>query len=221
MSARRQVADHRPGLGEIGSSGLLPQGFLFDVKFLRDQMDESRKGYPGIGRRKYFCLLPQALNEFAAAQDSCIMGLPLSGRILFSRRPAQTAADQLIPPSFADSISNKLSVCPAGPFSAAAKQGENFIRLLALQLPFPHDDRMAGPGVGVQLLDAFRQAGPQRVEVDVADQFEEIRLFLADNGLVAILEKVAGPLVAKVEDHGIAGQKPAHESGKPCLPRPE
>lgn len=75
-----------------------------------------------------------------------------------------------------------------------------------------------GPGIGIKLLDAFHQAGPQGVEVDVADQLKQVKVFLADDGLVTVLEKMAGSLMAKVEDHRIAGQKPQHEDGKPCLP---
>jgi len=46
--------------------------------------------------------------------------------------------------------------------------------------------------------------------VDIADQFEEIRIFFADNGLVAVLEKMAGALMSFVEGDGISGHEFPH-----------
>jgi hypothetical protein len=51
--------------------------------------------------------------------------------------------------------------------------------------------------------------------MDVADKFEEIGIFLADNGFVSILEKMTATLVPIVEIHGIACQKASHKDGKP------
>jgi len=42
--------------------------------------------------------------------------------------------------------------------------------------------------------------------VDISCQFEKIRIFLADDRLVTILEKMAMPLVAKIEIDHITGQ---------------
>lgn len=53
--------------------------------------------------------------------------------------------------------------------------------------------------------------------MDVAEQFMQICIFLADNGFVSILEKVAASFMALVEINGIARKKPPHEPGKSCL----
>jgi len=47
--------------------------------------------------------------------------------------------------------------------------------------------------------------------VDVADQFQEIRIFFADDRFVSVLEKVATPLVSFVEGDGISGHQPSHD----------
>ena len=47
--------------------------------------------------------------------------------------------------------------------------------------------------------------------MDVADQFEQIRLFFADDGLVPVLEEMSGSLVSKIEGDGIAGQQAPHK----------
>ena len=52
------------------------------------------------------------------------------------------------------------------------------------------------------------------IEMDVAEQLEEIRIFFADDGFVPVLKKMAGSLVAKIEDYGVAGQQAAHKAGE-------
>jgi len=47
--------------------------------------------------------------------------------------------------------------------------------------------------------------------MDVADQLQEIRIFFADDGFVAILEKVATTFVSFVEGDGVSGHHSAHD----------
>ena len=54
--------------------------------------------------------------------------------------------------------------------------------------------------------------------MDVANQLKQIAVFLAGDGFVAILKKMAGSFVLKVKDNRVAGQKPPHEHGKLCFP---
>jgi hypothetical protein len=50
--------------------------------------------------------------------------------------------------------------------------------------------------------------------VDVAEQLQEVRLFLHQDGLEAVLEEVAGAAVAAVEVDGIPGEQAAHQGGE-------
>jgi hypothetical protein len=59
--------------------------------------------------------------------------------------------------------------------------------------------------------EVLRQSGPQRIEVDVTDQLQEVGVLLADDGLIAILEEMARPVVSQVEINGVPGKEPAHE----------
>ena len=55
--------------------------------------------------------------------------------------------------------------------------------------------------------------------MDVADQFQEIRVFFADDGFVSILKEVTRAFVSFVEGDGIAGHEAAHdfaEWGRAC-----
>ena len=56
--------------------------------------------------------------------------------------------------------------------------------------------------------------GAQGIEMDVPDKFFKVRLFLADNRLIAVLEQVSRSLVSMVVACGISGQQPGHDGGQ-------
>lgn len=47
--------------------------------------------------------------------------------------------------------------------------------------------------------------------MDIAYKFEKIRVFFTDDGLVSVLEEVAGPLMPFVEGDGVSGHQFAHD----------
>ena len=47
--------------------------------------------------------------------------------------------------------------------------------------------------------------------MDVAGQFQEIRVFFADDGFVSVLEKVTTTFVSFVEGDGVSGHETAHD----------
>jgi hypothetical protein len=49
--------------------------------------------------------------------------------------------------------------------------------------------------------------------MDVSNQFQKIRIFLAEDGLVPILEKLPMAPVTTVKGDGITGEKSPHNSG--------
>jgi len=50
--------------------------------------------------------------------------------------------------------------------------------------------------------------------MNVTNKFPEIYIFLADNGFVTVLEKLAMPLMPAVETDRISGQQPTHKCGQ-------
>ena len=54
--------------------------------------------------------------------------------------------------------------------------------------------------------------------MDIPDQFFQVDLLLADNGLVAILKKLAMPSVPAVEVNRVAGKQSAHQGRKGSSP---
>lgn len=73
---------------------------------------------------------------------------------------------------------------------------------------------MPAPRVVIQRIQTRHQSGTKRIEVNVAYQFKKIGLFFADDGLVAVLEQVAGSFMPKVEIDGVPGKEATHETRK-------
>ena len=47
--------------------------------------------------------------------------------------------------------------------------------------------------------------------MDIADQFQEVRIFFADDRFVSVLEKVTTTFVAFVEGDSVTGHETAHD----------
>jgi hypothetical protein len=73
---------------------------------------------------------------------------------------------------------------------------------------------MAGPFIGVQFGQRRYDACSNRIQVDVPDEFQQIGVFLTDNGFKTVLEEVAAPVMTKVEFDGIPGQEALHHFGQ-------
>jgi hypothetical protein len=65
---------------------------------------------------------------------------------------------------------------------------------------------MATIRVPVQVGEAGDQLSPDRVEMNVPNQFQQIHFLLAKYGLVAILKKTAVAAVAMIESHCVTGE---------------
>ena len=75
------------------------------------------------------------------------------------------------------------------------------------------DGSVSTPLIPVQFGQVGHESRPDRIQMDVTHEFSEIGVLLADNGLVAILEQVAIPLVPPIEVDGMAGEQASHEAG--------
>ena len=63
--------------------------------------------------------------------------------------------------------------------------------------------------------------GAEGIQVEVPHEFEQVRLLLHHDGLVAVLEEVAAPLVAAIEGAGVPRQERAHAPGEGPAPGTE
>jgi hypothetical protein len=70
------------------------------------------------------------------------------------------------------------------------------------------------PGVPLQAAEVRDDLRAQGIEVEIPDEFEEVGLLFDHDGLVAVLEEVAHPLVPPVERPGVAREERAHAAGQ-------
>lgn len=70
---------------------------------------------------------------------------------------------------------------------------------------------MTGPEV---LIRKSNHSGPDRVEVDVTDQFQQIAVGIDQERLVPPLKQMTGPLVFAIDELGVAKPDILHDAGK-------
>lgn len=70
---------------------------------------------------------------------------------------------------------------------------------------------MAAPAIGLRVVD---DAGPHRVQVNVADQLFQVAVPLHQDGSVASLEQMSRSPVLPIDEPGVAAGKDLHEDGE-------
>jgi hypothetical protein len=80
---------------------------------------------------------------------------------------------------------------------------------------------VARPGVALQRPEVGDHLRAEGVQVDVADQFEQVGFFFHHDGLVAVLKQVADAFVAPIERAGVSGEERAHAPSEGTRPRAE
>jgi len=60
---------------------------------------------------------------------------------------------------------------------------------------------------------------PERIQAGITDEFQEIRLFLHDDRLVAVLKEMAGTVVPPVERAGVPREETSQTAGERVMPR--
>jgi hypothetical protein len=77
---------------------------------------------------------------------------------------------------------------------------------------FSHDHSVARNSCPLQFVKVFDDARPQRIEMNIADQFEKIWFIFTEKGFISVLVRMAVTSVAPVELLGISGEYPSHYS---------
>ena len=159
-------------------------------------------GGEGVGSRQGGRLAAHRLDEGPAPQD------PLVGRPAFPApaqgghsgpavgAAAQAAPLEFGPPSLGYPFRHEGLVPAPGEAARWGEAGKHHVRVLPRDRPAAH--QRAGPAPPVpgetpQVLDDLR---PEGIEVEIADELQEIGFFLDYDGLIAVLEEMAVALVA-------------------------
>jgi hypothetical protein len=147
------------------------------------------------------CLLrgPHHLKDKTAASKDAFIALPMAG--VFCGAPAfvaafETASGEIIPPAFCNARLHECPVKGASPVGLIAKLLENVRTVLPMSLTSPHYDGVAGIREGIEVSN---YVCPERIEMNVPDQSEQVWFFLTKDGFVPVLEKMTGSLMTLVE----------------------
>lgn len=112
-----------------------------------------------------------------------------------ARAAPQPAPLQLGPAALAEARGHEGRVAipgrPAGPAESPQDRG----RRLPRRFPATHHNGMASVGTVVQCAEIGDHLGPERGEVEGADQLQRVGLLLDHDGLLAVLEEIPAPPV--------------------------
>src|SRR5512146_2323422 len=70
---------------------------------------------------------------------------------------------------------------------------------------------MSTPGVSTEFRQVHAQPCSKRIQVNVADQFLEVRILVANDRFIPVFKQVPVPLVPPVERNRVTREKPSHE----------
>lgn len=102
-----------------------------------------------------------------------------------------------------------------------AEPRQNRLRILPGKLDVSHQGAVAAPRIHDQPGEIAYEPGTNRVEMNVSNQSEEIRLVIHHLGSVSIFEEMTHPLIPLVEANRIAGQEALHDSREPLGTGPD
>ena len=100
-------------------------------------------------------------------------------------------------------------VCGAGGVGVTSEEHQDRLRGLPRPVDAADERGVSGPRKAVQLWQSGHQTRPQRVEMNVAEQLQQIGLGFDQKRLEAVLEDVAGAPVPPVEADGVTGVEEA------------
>lgn len=192
-----------------------PAALLFD-----DLLESSsRPGVLELPQVPFFRFFQDLVDEFASSQDSLIkfffLPPPSHGEDL---RPAALASDeasagQFFDVSLPDSLPHEPAVSVDGLPAGVPELRQYAVRIHPSRSCLADDDPVPAPGVAAEFLDGLNDPCADGIEMDVADQGQEVVVFVAENGFVAVLEQVAGSFVPAVVVLGVPGEEFPHDAG--------
>jgi hypothetical protein len=63
---------------------------------------------------------------------------------------------------------------------------------------------MTAPRIAIQFVHPSYQTSPERIKVDISDQFQKIKIALTNDGFVPVLKKVTASAVTKIKIDSVA-----------------
>jgi hypothetical protein len=117
--------------------------------------------------------------------------------------PAQAAPLQVYASAVPDSLGHILTIPPSRVPRTRAETAEHLADCLPGPRRTPQEGAMPGPGISIEHLQGAEYFGSKGIEVDVPYQLQQVGFLFHQDGLVPILEEMAGPLVAPIKTPGV------------------
>lgn len=152
--------------------------------------------------------------ELVAAKDTFI-STGSAMEILRFRTPP----DQFVAPAHGDGVDDKFLITTARLPFVGSKKAQQLVNYLSGKHALPNECGVPGPGMMIERSHIRNESRAKWVEMDVADQFEQISITIANDRFIAVLKQVTGAAVAAIEIDRIAGEQATHEMGKIALAR--
>jgi len=227
-----EVREPIAGPGEGAGPPTTRQGGRGDMCCRSDLAEECgeigrsrvKPGAPPLGTLR---LRAQCLDELRPAQHSFVGGVrlpaPTEGlhRQPTAHTPQESASLQIRTAALGHSRGDEGAILSFSPPRLPAEAAQYGSGILPRDLPRPTKGGVTAVGVLREGTEVWHDPGPERIQVEVADQFEKIGLHLDDDGLVPVLEEVAGPPMAAVEDARVPREEGPHAPGEGAGARPD
>jgi len=104
----------------------------------------------------------------------------------------------------------KIMIAPARRTHLCPKVTKHPLNILTLKLAIPHEDGMPSIWKPVQFGKIAQDLSSHRIQMNVADEFEEIRFFFNHYALVPILEQMAFAVMPPIVPDSITGHQSTH-----------
>ncbi len=201
-----EVGNPIAGAGDIGAADTLPKVLGADAHVAADPADERGEQEASGGRTGGVLHgAPEVLNEFTTPQDPLIaeVGLAASAegrdRSPLPVAPEEAAALELRPAAVGHAEGDEFPICTPGAREAGAELGQDLSGGLPRARDTPEEGAVPRPGIPIEDPEIRDDVRPERVQAQVADELQEVRVLFHYDRLVPVLEEVPDPLVAPVE----------------------
>ena len=220
-----EVGDPLTGLARASGAAARSQGIGGHPDVAAHTGHEGSQGNAAAGDR---VLLrhgaTERLDEGAAAEDPLIpeVGLPtpaeLHHRVPAAEAAKEAAALEIGPPALGDAIGDEHPVRDPGPVSRSRELAQDGRGVLP-GAGHPIEQRaVARPGIPIEMTEVGHHLRAERVQVEVADEFQEVGFFLDYDGLVPILKEMPHTMMPAVEGARVPGEETPHAPGQRALP---
>lgn len=133
--------------------------------------------------------------------------------------PAQTATPQIGTRAQRQAVFEKACIGAPRWSDPLPEQAQDRVGCLPVVVDLAEDPGVPAPRKGTERLAVGNQPGTHGIEVDVANELEEVGFLLDDDGLEAVLKEMAVSPMAAVELAGVTAEDALQDPGNTAVPR--